>query len=358
MKCGYNALLFDINKIINYKMKNEGNINNKIPTRGGNSKNNYNFPPKKINFNQIKNNNKIISGNDSNNKSSNSRMKPKSKHLYLDLNNENKKKKNNNHRTNKNSIAASKLSKLGKRIKKNSTLSNIINKIFYNDYEKNTFSYNNAILNDRRTCCQYYLSLIKTKHPILFAFGPIKDYNSRVIKICILFLFFSFCYAINFSFVDEEMIHKIYEEYGGYKIMHYISYISISFAGAHILYIIMKLIFLPERNISEIRQKSSLYLANETAKKSKTCLKIKYFIFFLLGLVFLLIFWYVMSSFGAVYQNTQIYIFENALISFAISLIYPFFINIFPCIFRIPAIYSKNKNRGCMYNFGLILQYL
>ena len=72
--------------------------------------------------------------------------------------------------------------------------SNIINikeKIIkFNDYELNTFSYNNALKYDKRTYFQYYISLIRTKHPLIFAFFPINDYNSRLIKISIFLFFF------------------------------------------------------------------------------------------------------------------------------------------------------------------------
>ena len=55
------------------------------------------------------------------------------------------------------------------------------------DFELNDLSYNNAIKIDKRTYCQYYLSLIRTKHLFFFSFCPTFDYNSQIIKI---FLFF------------------------------------------------------------------------------------------------------------------------------------------------------------------------
>ena len=370
MKCGYPSLILDINKIINFKLKNPGSNNIKFQTRGENLSNNKKFkgriglkkkhssPPKKYNFNFTNNKNNIFSGVQSNEGNSKRKINLKSKNLSLNLNKENKSIKSKINYSKKNKTPG--LSKFGKKNIKNQSLGNIVNNKLnkYNDYEKNTFIYQMAILYDKRTCCQYYLSLLKTKHPILFAFGPIKDYNSRIIKICILFLFFSLCYSINFAFFNEEMIHKIYEENGKYDIIYYIPYISISFGIAHLFYIIIKLIFLSERNISEIRNQNTIYLANIKAGKAKTCIKIKYFIFFVLGLLFLVLFWIILSSFGAVYQNTQIYIFENALISFSMSLIYPFFINILPCMFRIPAIHSKNKDSECMYKISLFLQNL
>ena len=90
--------------------------------------------------------------------------------------------------------------------------------------------------------------------------------------------------------------------------------------------------------------------------KIKKALVIKYTMFFILGLIFLVFFWFLLSSFGAVYQNTQIFIFKNALISFAMVLCYPFFINIFPSIFRAISL-GINANE-CMFNLSKFLQIL
>ena len=82
---------------------------------------------------------------------------------------------------------------------------------------------------------------------------------------------------------------------------------------------------------------------------------IKYTIFFILGIIFLGFFWILLSSFGAVYQNTQIFLVKNTLISFAIDMVYPFFYNIFPCIFRMISLSAKSEY---IYNFSKFLQLL
>ena len=91
-------------------------------------------------------------------------------------------------------------------------------------------------------------------------------------------------------------------------------------------------------------------------EKAKKCIVIKYITFFCLGLIFLCFFWYYLSSFGAVYQNTQVYIIINTSICLGISLLYPFIINILPVIFRIFAL--TNKNNKCIYNICKILQFI
>ena len=76
--------------------------------------------------------------------------------------------------------------------------------------------------------------------------------------------------------------------------------------------------------------------------------------YFIISLLFLSFFWYFLSSFGAVYQNTQIYLIKNILISFGISMIYPFIINLLPTIIRIYSL--NNLNRESMYKFSKFIQ--
>ena len=63
----------------------------------------------------------------------------------------------------------------------------------YKDFELNSFEYEDALKTDKRTYFQYYFSLLKINHLIIFSFCPYKDYNSRIIK---MFLFFSFSKCI------------------------------------------------------------------------------------------------------------------------------------------------------------------
>ena len=60
----------------------------------------------------------------------------------------------------------------------------------YNAMEMNSFNYEEALLIDRRTYCQYYLSLLKTKHILFFSFCYHGDFNSQMIKLYIFFFTF------------------------------------------------------------------------------------------------------------------------------------------------------------------------
>ena len=127
----------------------------------------------------------------------------------------------------------------------------------------------------------------------------------------------------------------MYEIGGKYDLLYFLPKIIISFFVSYYITTIIKIIFLSERNIVKVRSQTSLNNAYTMSDEVKKKLVIKYIIFFISGSIFLVFFWMLLSSFGAVYQNTQILIFKNTLISFSLSLFFPFFINIFPCIFRI-----------------------
>ena len=67
--------------------------------------------------------------------------------------------------------------------------------------------------------------------------------------------------------------------------------------------------------------------------------------------------------FCAIYQNTQIHLIKDTLISFAMSLLSPFGIYILPGILRIPALSDRKKgsiksfNRKLLYNLSKLLQF-
>ena len=139
------------------------------------------------------------------------------------------------------------------------------------------------------------------------------------------------------------MRHEIYNVGGKYDIIYFIPKITISFFAGYYITTILKLIFLSEGNIIQVRQEILPNSASNVSDKVRKNLVIKYTLFFILSLIFLGFFWMLLSSFGAVYPNTQMFIFKNTLISFAMSLIYPFFFNVFPCIFRMLSLKSKDS---------------
>ena len=215
--------------------------------------------------------------------------------------------------------------------------------ISLNDEEMNNLEYEIAIKKDKRTYFQYYLSLIKKKHLILFAFVPTNDYNLIVIKISLLLLSFSLYFTINGFFFSDETMNKINEDKGKYNLFLQIPQILYSTIISAIINLLLKRLSLSEQQILSIKQEKNFENSKKKSKKIKSCLKIKLAIFFIFSFLLMIFFWYFISCFCAVYKNTQNILIKDTLISFSLSMLYPFGLNLLPGIFRIPALRSKRQ---------------
>ena len=220
----------------------------------------------------------------------------------------------------------------------------------------NTMSYKEALEKDKRPYFKYYLSLIRTKHPIIFSFFPIQDFNIFIIKICLFFLSFSIYYAFNTLFFDFTVIHMIYENEGNYDLIYLLPQIFYSFIFSYIITILVNYFFLCERDIIKIKNEKIFSKAYEKVPKVERCIIIKNIIYFILSIIFLIFFWYYLSSFCALYKNSQVHVIKNTFISFSFGLIYPFIINLIPGIFRRIALRSNNKE--FIYKISKIIQIL
>ena len=210
----------------------------------------------------------------------------------------------------------------------------------------NNLSYKLALKYDKRTYFEYYLSLIKTKHIFIFSFFYNKDYNSKIIKIDLFFMNFIMNYTINALFFNDETMHKIYIDQGSFNFIYQLSqiiYSTLISAGLSIPLELSALSDISILELSKIKRKSNLY---QRINEIKRTINIKIVLYFIISCIFLFCFWYYLSMFGAVYRNTQYHLIKDTMISFCLSLIYPFFIYLIPGIFRIPALSdSKNKKK-------------
>ena len=225
---------------------------------------------------------------------------------------------------------------------------------FYNDAELNSLSYKEALTIDKRNYFQYYWSLIKKKQLLIFAFYPTNDYNSMIIKICLFLFFFVLYLTVNALFFNDSKIHKIYEDKGMFNFIYHIPQILYSTIISSVINIIIKSFSLSEKNILTIKQEENIGNSENKLTKLLKCLSIKFMLYFIISLLFLLFFWYYLACFCAVYRNTQYFLIKNTSISFALSLLYPFGLNLIPGIFRIISL--KNNKREIMYKISQIIQ--
>ena len=225
---------------------------------------------------------------------------------------------------------------------------------YYNDTELNSLDYRQALVIDKRNYFQYYWSLIKKKHILIFAFFPTNDYNSMIIKICLFLFSFVLYYTVNALFFNDSTMHKIYEDKGAFNIFYNIPQILYSTIISSVINMIVKNLSLSEKNVLALKNEKTNENIDKKLPKVLKCLVIKFVLFFIICILFLLLFWYYLSCFCAVYKNTQYYLIKDTLISFCLSLLYPFGLNLIPGMIRIPSL--KTNNKECMYKISKIIQ--
>ena len=350
----YKRLLKIVKKIKNKIMKKEIDNNEKIPYKISKKKkmkeNIYNIKssdrkfdlkrktlkmeknkkkmhsPPKINFNKISINNISIKNKD----------KRKSFTKEKSINNYNK--------SNKGFIFNDKNNKLDNHKDK-------LIKLNYN--EINHLTFDDAIIKDKRTFFQYYLSLLKSNHLLLFIFYS-KDYNSKSIKTSIFIWNIASSIAINSLFFNDSTMHKIYIEHGTFDFLYQLPQIIYSTIISIILDFLINLLGLSEQNILEIKNENkSTQDMNKKFNKLLKILKIKFTLYFIINILLLFSFWYYVTCFCGIYRNTQIHLLKDSLFSYITSLISPFCIYLFPGLFRIWALKRKSK---ILYVFSQILQ--
>ena len=246
--------------------------------------------------------------------------------------------------------------KLGKKIRMINIQKNIkcIDKeIKFYDSEMNLFDYKDALKNDKRSYIEYYLSLIKTEHPLISIFFPNSDYNSISIKICLFSFSFALEFFTNSLFFTDDTMHKIYEDEGLFNFVYNLPIIIYSSVISAIISTLIKILAFSNDTILKIKKMKNKKKINKEFDKLKKNLTIKLSLFFIISFLLLGIFWLYIGCFCAVYINTQIYLIKDTIISFIISLILPFITFILPCIIRIKAL---NDPRKCIYNFSKFIQ--
>ena len=237
----------------------------------------------------------------------------------------------------------------------NSNKNKILKIKVLNDLEMNSLDYQEALTLDKRTYFQYYCSLLKTKHLVIFTFFLYNDYNLVFIKISLFLLSFSLYFTVNGFFFTDETMHKINEDKGTFNIIFQIPQILYSTVISAVINLILKRLSLSDSHILSIKQEKNIKKAKILGDKILTCLKIKFIVFFIISFLFSFFFWYFISCFCAVYKNTQNILIKNTLLSFGLSMVYPFGLNLLPGIFRIPALRAPKKNKRCLYKFSLLV---
>ena len=216
------------------------------------------------------------------------------------------------------------------------------NKEKLDGFELNNLEYNLAIKLDRRSCWAIYWSLLKREHLVIFTFFVRNDHNITFIKYTRFIFLVCTDMALNVFFFSDETMHKMFLDYGKYNFIQQIPQIIYSTIVSQIIEVFICFISLTDKYYYQMKKLSNKSLNNILSKGK--CIQIKLYFFYIFTGIMFLFYWYIITSFCAVYENTQIAFIKDSLLSFALGLLYPFALYLIPSILRrISLTFCKGK---------------
>ena len=224
-----------------------------------------------------------------------------------------------------------------------------------NEEELNSADYTTAKNKDTRSFIKYYWSLLKMRQLCIFTFYTYTDHNSRIVKIALFILFLSFYFAFTALFFNDSIMRAIYIYKGNTDAAVHVTNIVLSSICSLIMSFIVRFVSLSERDIMAITHENNSDKRKSLAKKTELCLKIKIIILFIISGSLILLCWYYVAAFCAVFKNSQGHYLLNVLGAFIVCNLWPCVTSLIAPIFRIYSL--KKKDAQCMYKFSQIIAY-
>ena len=172
----------------------------------------------------------------------------------------------------------------------------------------------------------------------------------------LLFFNFSSCYAINALFFNDDTMHQIYEDEGVFNFIYQLPQIAYSTIISYFVDNITTFLALSEDNILQLKQDKKFGDLKQKSKRIKNTLKIKFILFFIVNIILILLFWYYLGCFCAVYKNTQYHLIKDTIISFGFGFVTPFGTNIIIALLRIYSLKNYNKSNKIIFKLSKLLQ--
>ena len=162
---------------------------------------------------------------------------------------------------------------------------------------------------------------------------------------------------MNGLFFDDDTMHELYESKGEYDLAFQLPKIIYSSVISMVLNSILQNLALSSDPIIDFKQNKSKKDIPQRKIALLKKLKRRFILYIIFSFIFLLFCWYYISMFDVIYKNTQYHLLKDTLVSFGLSFLDPFFINIFPSLFRIISLSNPKKNRKCLYIISRVFDF-
>ena len=228
-------------------------------------------------------------------------------------------------------------------------------KIKLDYYELNNLEYSLAKKSDKRNFFKIYWSLLKREHLFFSSFIARDDHNITFVKYSLFFFLLCTYMAMNVFFFSDETMHKMFLDYGKYNFIQQIPQIIYSTAVSKLIELFVCFLSMTDKYYYEIKDNNQL--TKNYLLKTIKIIKIKLAFFFLFTSLMFIFYWYAITCFCAVYQNTQVAFIKDSLLSFVLDILSSFGIYLIPSLLRIIALKGKNTNLVCLYKLSNIIPF-
>ena len=202
------------------------------------------------------------------------------------------------------------------------------------DYEINFASYDEVKSKDFRSYLQTYWSFIKFKQLIIFTFFTSSRGILRSTKIALFILFIAFYMAFTALFFNDSIMRAIYIYKGNTNAAVHVPNIILSSLCSFIATLIVRFLCLNEREVFNIAREKDDEKRKDAKQLAERKAKIKLYIFFAIAGLILLLCWYYVSAFCAIFKNSQKNYLINFVVCFIVVNLWPFVTSIIPTIMR------------------------
>ena len=227
------------------------------------------------------------------------------------------------------------------------------------NFELNNLGFEDACNLDKRSCLKTYWSILLREHIALLTILARNDYNLFNVKIERFLITFCVDSTMNGLFFVHESMQRKYRENKDMTFAEKLPQFLFTILVSHALEVLLCFLGMTDVHVYEIKA-----LPTQEKKKGEKVMEIlskikrKLTAFYSVTFILFLFFWYFISAFCAVYQNTQTIFLRDSIISFAISLIDPFFIYGLTSLLRWISLFivcRKNCCGGCLYKLSNLI---
>ena len=223
------------------------------------------------------------------------------------------------------------------------------------NFQLNNLEYLDACKYDTRPFLKTYHSVLMREHIILFTFFSWNDYNLFYVKIERLLVLICTQMTMNGLFFSDESMKKANKS-DDYNFVQQLPKIIFSLIATHLVEVALCYFSMTDTVYYRIKELARNKNNDEKIIDEIKCMKRKIIAFYVITFLLFLFYWYFISAFCAVYQNTQKTFLLDSFISIIVQFIDPFFIYCLTTLLRYLSLLKCAKNNmKCLYNTSYLI---